>query len=204
MPKVILVANCCERIIQDGDAHYIGVDKGALICLREGISMQCAIGDFDSIEEAEYNAIKKQTKVLRLPVMKNMVDSEYALTYAYEQGYTEIELQGVIGGRMDHFMVLYQLLKMGEIPFSMRDPYNHIYRLEKGCHTIEKKSTYLSFLVCEPTCITTQGVKYPLTSCFVEEKDVYLTSNEIIDTKASVCIDHRIIVIESNDKKKSS
>lgn len=197
MSKVILVANRATNVPTLKDCDYIGIDKGSLYCMQKQQNMVCCIGDFDSINEDEKKQLQQYTELIELPKEKDVVDSEYAIRYAYEQGYTEICIYGVTGGRQDHFMGIYQLLKTGSIPFTIYDDDNIIYRLEKGEYIIPKRMTYLSFFACEPLCISVQGVKYPLSSRCIDESDLYLVSNEIVDQEAKLTIDGRLIVMET-------
>ena len=56
--------------------YVIGVDKGALYCLENNIKMDCAIGDYDSIDEKPYIEINKITKVIKLNPIKDETDTQ--------------------------------------------------------------------------------------------------------------------------------
>lgn len=198
MSKVVLVANRVDDLVVEGECDYIGVDGGSLYCLNHNIQMVCAIGDFDSISEEDLIRLNTHTKTIKLPVEKDVVDSEYALNYASELGYDEIEITGVMGGRQDHFLAIYQLLKTGSVPFVIKDEYNIIYRLDAGEYELKKEMQYLSFFACEQLKISVTGVKYPLYDREIQESDVYLVSNEIVEEKAKLKVSGRIIVIQSN------
>lgn len=198
MSKVVLVANRVDNLAVDTKCDYIGVDGGSLYCLNHNIQMVCAIGDFDSINKDDLERLKKATKIIKLPVEKDVVDSEYALKYASDLGYDEIELIGVMGGRQDHFLAVYQLLKTGNVPFVMKDNYNIIYCLDAGEYELKKEMQYLSFFACEQLKINITGVKYPLYDREINESDVYLVSNEIVEEKAKLKVTGRVIVIQSN------
>lgn len=198
MSKVVLVANRIDDLNVEDNIDYIGVDGGSLYCLDHNITMVCAIGDFDSIGNNDLERLKTHTKIIKLPVEKDVVDSEYALNYASELGYDEIELTGAMGGRQDHFLAIYQLLKTGSVPFVMKDNYNIIYRLDAGEYELKKEMQYLSFFACERLKISITGVKYPLHDREIQESDVYLVSNEIVEKTANLKISGRVIVIQSN------
>lgn len=198
MSKIVLVANRVEQLLFDERCDYMGIDGGSLYCLENNIPIVCAVGDFDSISNDDFDLLKTKTKVVQLPTQKDVVDSEYALTYANELGYDTIEIVGVTGGRQDHFLAVYQLLKSGDIPFTIKDQHNIIYRLDAGEYILDKQMKYLSLFACESLMITIEGVKYPLIERSINEKDVYLVSNEIIDKQAKLKINGRIIVIQSN------
>lgn len=195
--KVKIVANKAEHVDYDEFSDYIGVDGGCLFCLQHNLAMKYAIGDFDSINQQEKETLQKTCECIVLPKEKDVVDTEYAIAFAHEKGYEQIEVFGVTGGRQDHFLAIFQMLKKKDISFSIIDNQNIIYRLEKGTHRIEKKMDYLSFYPCENTTISIQGVKYPLDYVTVSEKDTYLVSNEIIGAFATLEVDQRIIVIQS-------
>lgn len=198
MSKIVLVANRVENLQVEKNCAYMGIDGGSLYCLNHKVPMVCAVGDFDSITQSELTQLEENTKVIKLPAEKDVADTEYALSYANKLGYSEIEIVGVMGGRQDHFLAVYQLLKSGDIPFIMTDMNNIISRYEAGEYVVDKKMRYLSFFACEPLVITVHGVKYPLNQKEIDEKDVYLVSNEIIESKARLKISGRIIVIQSN------
>lgn len=200
MSKVILVANLCESIPVVEDADYIGVDKGAFLCMEKRIPLLYAIGDFDSLNENQFKQLKEYTKIIQLHCEKNETDGEYAIRFAHEQGYDEIEIYGITGGRQDHFIAMINLLKYSNIPFTIKDDQNNIYSLTKGVHEIIKNSKYISFFACEPLEMTMNGVKYPLQNKKIIEQDIYLVSNEILKDIATINISGKILVFECNDK----
>lgn len=75
----------------------IGADKGYFTLVKNGVSPDVAIGDFDSYT-GEINC--KNTIVF--PVKKDDTDSALAIKYAYERGYKKIVIYGGIGGDLDH------------------------------------------------------------------------------------------------------
>ena len=50
MSKVMIIAGLAKRIPYHENTVYIGVDAGAYKCMQHKIPMECAIGDFDSID----------------------------------------------------------------------------------------------------------------------------------------------------------
>ena len=54
------------------DSYVIGVDKGALYCLKNHIKMDLAVGDFDSVNNSEYELIKENEKNLFDSELKNI------------------------------------------------------------------------------------------------------------------------------------
>lgn len=201
MTKVMLVANRATSIKKEKDFHYIGVDGGALLLSEQNITMDYAIGDFDSVGEKRRAELEKITTIEQLPVRKNESDSEYAIKFVLER-YDEVYITGVSGGRLDHFLSVYHMLAFQEYHFTIVDEQNHISKLEQGTHHIQKHKKYLSlFAVCESE-ITITGVEYPLYDRKLNLHDIYTLSNEIVDTEAILEIKKgTLIVIQSADKK---
>ncbi|TDW16637.1 thiamine pyrophosphokinase [Breznakia blatticola] len=199
MKRVILCANMTKDVHYNKDVHYIGVDGGALVLLEKNIPMDYAIGDFDSISSEQFAQLKEATTLIQLESEKDDSDSEHALKFALEH-YDEVALTGVIGGRMDHFIAIYNLMAYQKLNFAIFDSQNYIYPLEVGEYRMDKRTTYLSFFACEDSEVTLQGVKYPLVHRKLSSKDVYTVSNEIIEPYAVLEVHSgRVIVIESDD-----
>ena len=94
MSKVVLVAGMCETAPFIAHADYIGVDHGAVCCMRQGIAMRKAVGDFDSITKEELAQLKQYCEVEKLPSHKNETDTEVAIEAALRMGYDDIILYG--------------------------------------------------------------------------------------------------------------
>ena len=92
----------------DDSLKYIGVDHGVEILLKQGIKPVFAIGDFDSIENEN---VLSELDIERLPTRKDVTDTHAALEYALENGYDEVDIYGVTGGRLDHFLSVMCLLE---------------------------------------------------------------------------------------------
>lgn len=199
MSKVKLIAKLSDKIEYDSDYSYIGVDKGALLCMKYNIPMVCALGDFDSILQEEYEQLLTYCPILKLPEAKNESDGEYAITYAIQQGYDEIEIVGATGGRIDHFMAIYLKMISCDKKIMIKDDKNRIYTLLSGTHSVKKTSKYISFFACEEGNITLDGFKYPLNDRKINPLDIYMISNEIEKKEGIITNTGKIVVIESDD-----
>lgn len=59
---------------------WIGADRGALYLAEHGITIDIALGDFDSVTKREYAIIEKHAELFdKYPVMKNQTDLEIAI-----------------------------------------------------------------------------------------------------------------------------
>lgn len=94
-----------ERPEYPGD-FVIAADAGYRICLREGITPQLLLGDFDSMEPpAEF------PHLCRLPVEKDETDTMAAIRVGLERGCTDFWIYGGTGGRrLDHTLANLQAL----------------------------------------------------------------------------------------------
>lgn len=202
MSKVVLVAGMSQHVPILEDAHYIGVDHGAVNCMEQHITMVAAIGDFDSVTKDEWEALQTITKVHKLPSHKNETDSEEAINYAIEHGYEEIILFGGLGGRMDHELANLHLMIHRDLPIILMDEHNIVRVLKPGTYIIPKQHTYLSFLALEKSCITETGVAYPLIERELLPSDIYSVSNEFMDEEAHVTVHYgRVLMMQCDDPK---
>ena len=202
MSKVVLIAGRAYQVPLIEHADYYGVDHGAVCCMRQQIKMKKAIGDFDSITTDEFEELKQSTQVVRLPTHKNETDSEAAILIAVEDGYDDIILLGGLGGRIDHEMVNLHLMLYRDYPLTLMNENNAVKVLSKGTYEIEKTHKYLSFLPLEESCITEEGVAYPLDKRKLTLQDIYTTSNEILNEKACITIHYgKVLMMQCNDVK---
>src|SRR5699024_11030310 len=90
---------------------WIGADRGAWILLNQKLEVTYALGDFDSIDDAEKVHIQKSAVHFeQYPVEKDETDIEIALQKAFTLKQRAIYLFGMTGGRIDHEIINLQLL----------------------------------------------------------------------------------------------
>lgn len=200
MSGVILIAGMAKKPYLKAGYDVIGVDHGAFVCLQHGVNMSVAIGDFDSVSTEEYEKLSKNCELLKLAAHKNESDTEVAISYALKHGYDSIIVYGGLGGRLDHEMANINLMMHRNLPIILMDDHNRMQVLQEGSYQIKKEYTYLSFLPIEDSCISEEGVAYPLDHQQLNKQDIYGISNEIIDTSATITIHNgKMLMIESND-----
>jgi thiamine pyrophosphokinase len=197
MVKALLVASLVKQLPKVDADFIVGIDRGALVCAQEGLLMDVAIGDFDSVTSAELEVIKKHCKeIVILDAVKDVTDAQAAL--AYVDGYDEVILCGGLGGRIDHQLINIGLVKKG-IRLCLWDE-NHLIYAVDGEKTIKKAGfRYLSLFSCGESTVDLSGVKYPLSNRRIDEDDLYLVSNEIIDEEAFIRVMGKVLIIQSND-----
>lgn len=210
MPKKIalLAGGCRVEIPQDFDA-YVGIDRACLWLLEQGLPLDLAIGDFDSVTNRELQQIGQQaSQLIQAPSQKNDTDTELTLKTVldlYPQA--QLTIFGAFGGRLDHALSNVFLPSDPEIaPFmkqiSLVDEQNVIDYLPAGRHQISAipGMTYVSFMTEGATNLTIKGAKYELTSGNYFQKKIY-SSNEFSNQAIEVSLDQGyLVVIQSKDK----
>ncbi|NLC96934.1 MAG: thiamine diphosphokinase [Erysipelotrichaceae bacterium] len=202
MLKPVVLACKLTDVIPNIDCDFIGVDKGALFLANNGIMMERAIGDFDSISEKEIELIDKKTyKLIKLDKEKDISDSEAAVNLAIELGYEEIIILGGLGKRQDHTYVNMKLLLKFDGQISIMDKHNYIRILKRGSFDLLKHGyKYISFFAIKDSVISLENMKYSLSNKVLKEDDLIGLSNEIVGEIGKLIIHQgTILCIQSND-----
>ncbi|MDF2699734.1 MAG: thiamine diphosphokinase [Haloplasmataceae bacterium] len=187
--------------------YLIGVDYGAYHLINNNIKINAAIGDFDSISDQELNDVKsKCDHVLIYPKEKDETDTEIALNYAFELNPKEINLFGVTGKRIDHFLGAFYLFKktlLNQVKLNIIDDNNCLYVLKPGTHTIQKNNyRYISFFSFNEVVLNLSivGFKYKLDHHLLKNENSLCLSNELISKSGTVSFTEGILlIVESND-----
>jgi len=190
------------------EGFVLGVDRGALFALEEGINLDIALGDFDSITAEEEERINKEAEVMIHDSSVEDTDTEVALLYVLENYEdADIYLHNWYGGRIDH---LYSILlvavqkRFEKITSKLHliSNNNFISYYSSGEYEINQINNmdYLSFvLLTEVKDLTLNGVKYPLENKSFDHP-LALVSNEFINGKASFSFKKGIVAaIQSRD-----
>lgn len=210
--KILLVAggdpNHWPAFSNDFD-KVIGIDRGNLFLLRQGIVPDLAIGDFDSLNETEKDEVFSQVaEVQTSPAEKDDTDTQLALTTAFERyPNAEVTLIGATGGRLDHLLAnLWLGVEPRFLPFlsqiKISDQGNDVSYIASGTHQIVKnpEMKYVAFCCLTPVKkLTLKNLKYELSAVdFLQPTS--LASNEFMTGDAEVSfLDGLIAVIQSRD-----
>lgn len=184
----------------------ICVDGGAKHVRKFGLVPDILIGDLDSIfeEDLEYmNSLN--VKIMRYPSEKEMTDTEIAVKYAMESGYSEIIIIGGIGTRLDHslanILLLKQMLDKG-IKGTLVNENNEITLTKDTICVMKEDGIKLTLLPLTNIVegISTKGLYYELNCEDIEMGSSRGVSNEFKDDTAEITIKSGIlIVIKSRD-----
>lgn len=187
----------------------LGVDRGAWIALEEGIPVDIAVGDFDSISANEKERINREVKeVMNFSSDKDDTDTELALLHVLKhyKGH-QVFLYNWYGGRIDHLYSI--LLIVLQKRFQALVPDLHFVSLKNqisyylpGAHTVHQieEMDYLSYiLLTEVQDLTLNDVKYPLKETSFE-RPIALISNKFLNNQARFSFTEGIVaVIQSRD-----
>lgn len=198
---IIGSGNFSERIFSFlGDCFFtICADGGYDHAMEYGINPDIVIGDMDSVKE------EITGKTLIFPKEKDETDSEIAINYAIENGYTELVLAGFTGSRIDHTLNNILLLKMAHQKGAKAviiDEKNEIYYLDQKLTLDAKSGEFLSIIPIEGDVlgVTAQNVKYPLndeTLYFGKSRGI---SNEFLGERCTITVKKgSAIVVKSKD-----
>ncbi|MBQ4159707.1 MAG: thiamine diphosphokinase [Clostridia bacterium] len=156
------IAQTAARI--DKEAYTICADSGYAYAAKLGLRADAVLGDFDSyaLEQVQ------EKNVTVFPARKDYTDSEIAVMYALEQGYTDITLIGALGGRIDHALGNVHLLRyiaQAGVQGSIVDGATQMWYETKGRCVQGKPGDILSVIpLSQNGSYTTRGLEYALTA----------------------------------------
>lgn len=187
--------------------YIIGVDRGAYFLYSNGIEMDIAIGDFDSVTKDEKERILANTKEMIScdSFDKNETDTEMAFNFALNKQPKEILLFGVLGTRFDHsianIQLLYSGLKAG-IDCKIVDEWNEIQLVNSQLAIYKNRFKNVSLLplTFEVSGITLEGFVYPLSDATIRIGESIGISNILKGEIGKITVKSGILqVIKSND-----
>ena len=209
MIKIALFAGGTIDSFQMDFDLFIGVDRGSLFLIEQGICPDLAVGDFDSVSEKELALICSQSKeVLQAQPEKDDTDLELAVKAVFARyPQAQVTIFGAFGGRLDHTLANIFLPSNHEItPYMQQirlcNAQNELRYCPQGRHEIKPVAgmNYLAFMPVDDGRLTIEGAKYPLNESNYFFKKVY-ASNEFIDEPVFLeCQSGYVIVIYSKDR----
>ena len=190
----------CDRVWEKNSnsinsSFIIGVDGGCNYLLDNGININLAIGDFDSIQNKDY--------LDRLPKIKkydmNYSDLEIAINYCIEsKKFCNVYLFGCTGKRSDHFIFntrIMQKLFNNNIDSFMIDEFN-VITLFNGKKIFDKENFEFFSLVpiYEDTVVSIKGSEYDLKDKKLDIDSALTLSNKWKDSKVEISTNKLIFI----------
>lgn len=203
MGNIAILAGGDSTLLPRDHDVYVGVDGGCLKILGQGLPLDMAVGDFDSVSGTDLNKIKAQAKqVVQSVPEKNDTDLELALKAVFKaHPDAVVSVFGAFGGRLDHFLSNIFLPTDPDLAPYMEqiqlvDEQNRLVFRPAGTHEIQPDPTmtYVGFMPVGEGRLEITGAKYPLHPENYFLKAMY-GSNEFLDQAIQVSLDRGYLVI---------
>lgn len=178
----------------------IASDGGANFLCSNGIIPDILIGDCDSIAPECLAQLRGKTLIKEFPLGKDKTDTELALDFCVENGYTNIMLINAIDGRLSHslaniFMIEKLASKVSSIHFLNKE--NEIFVVKDHINVFAKKDELFSLIpLTESVYVTsTKGLGFPLKNEKLFRKSTRGISNYPVRDRIEVKISSGILLI---------
>jgi len=179
---------------KDENEFIIGLDYGCKVLNDLNITIDLAIGDFDS-----YPVSKTVANIFYLyPLKKDYSDLELAILETLKFDFEKIEIYNASGRRIDHFIATLNIIKKyHQYNIILLDDINKVYVIN-GWHELNNGSyENVSFFAIEDeTVISLKGFLYNLEDYHLKINDNLCLSNRVIEN-ALVSTNKPILVILS-------
>ena len=188
--------DCKIDIVPDEADLVIGADRGYLVLLKNGINPSVVIGDFDS-----YDGEIICEDIIKFPVKKDYTDSELAVKYAIDKGYSKIVIYGAIGGALDHTIANISLLASYSkqcIDIAFVDGESVLFAITNSSAEFdERASGRISVFSFDDKAfgVFEKGLLYELEDAVLENKIPLGVSNEFVGKKSSVCVQSGTLIL---------
>jgi thiamine pyrophosphokinase len=189
------------RNIDFSDSFIICADGGIKHTKQLGIVPDVWLGDGDSLTVDEIIA----KKIIRYPVKKDNTDTDLAVMYALDNGYTDITIIGGLGGRVDHefshFCLLKKMLDCGTNG-RLIDEKNTIAMANKSFKLENDGRKYVSFFPFggDVKNFSVKGLLYEAEGILLDSSKVQASSNSFVDgVNASISFDSGYVLIITSD-----
>lgn len=209
MTKIALFAGGDLTYFEYDFDYFVGIDRGSLFLLENGLSLDMAVGDFDSITEDELLYIKHYcSNIVSASAEKNDTDTELALKTIFKEfPEAQVTVFGAFGGRIDHMMSNIFLPSDTDLePFMsqirLKDEQNIVTYLPSGKNQVSRIEgmSYVSFMPESESTLQISGAKYELNKSNYFKKKMY-SSNEFMTSPIEVELkDGYLIIIYSKDR----
>lgn len=209
--KTLVVAggNPAEWPLLTDFEYYVGIDRGAWYLLEQGLPLDLAVGDFDSLNEAERKRVFDAAgEVRRSHPEKDDTDTQLGLSAVFtEDPLAQVTLIGATGGRLDHFLAnLWLGLEPRFKPFlrqiRLADRQNSLTYYGPGSYEIQQEPgmKYLAYCCLTPVRdLTLTKSKYLLERQQVLVPTSYASNEFVTDTAGFSFSEGVIAVVQSRD-----
>lgn len=205
--KHIIVANGefkhdihMKKMIEAADV-VICADGGARHLILMKMLPDVVIGDLDSLAGTDLDWLRKNdVDIIKYPRRKDAGDTELAVSWAIENGATDITLTGVTGTRMDHSLANLFLLKMISdkgITCRILNAQNEVYLVDDKFTIAGEPGELLSIIPITErvTGLTLSGLEYPLKNAVLSMGTSMGISNVFAEKEARISLENGIVIV---------
>ncbi len=178
----------------------VAADSGIDHALAAEISVDIAVGDFDSVSQAGLNKVTNGgAKIVKHRPDKDETDFELALDQAIEAGATSITVVGSEGGRLDHqyanLLAMAHSRLSGCTVRSVTDQHN-VTVIHNSVTLEAEPGSLLSLLPVggAVTGVVTEGLSYPLEGETLPAASCRGISNTFSDPVATITITSGVLL----------
>jgi thiamine pyrophosphokinase len=179
--KINIIAGAPNPYIPALEGMIIAVDRGIHACFDHQLTIDLAVGDFDSVD----TSLLQGLPIKKLNKEKDETDLQVAIEEALSHHPEAILLYGVTGGRLDHYEAALKYLAKG--PITIIDEQN-IITMKSGTFEVVSDDYVSFFHYSGEPVLSLKGFKYPLKNYVLNPFDTTCISNEIPGKKGEVNI----------------
>jgi len=191
------VPNNLNQIIKK-PAYVIAVDQGLFDAYKQGIHVDLAIGDFDSLKD---KSLLENIQSIHLDPVKDLTDTESALLHAQTLKPDHIYIVGGLGGaRFEHSYANLLLVQANNCVSIISDN-TKIVKYIQGIHQTTFKG-YINVFASMDAIISLKGFKFDLNRYKLNKLDRLGISNELILENGTIeVIKGEVIVMYSKNEQ---
>ncbi|WP_020613575.1 thiamine diphosphokinase [Sediminispirochaeta bajacaliforniensis] len=158
----------------------IAADSGIDLAVAYDVSVDYAVGDFDSIKNKSLLNTLEDGHVIIYDRDKDLTDTEIAVSHARNLGCDELIVIGGGGGRVDHLLALFALFDRDWTPKRWYASFGSVFLIEKeNSFSLPVGTTVSCFPVGEQACSPwSRGLKWELDTLFWQ-RGSFGISNEV-------------------------
>jgi thiamine pyrophosphokinase len=186
-----------KKLIRDTD-FVICADRGWQNAEKHGIKPDMIVGDFDSSPYPE----NTDADITVLPVVKDDTDTFHIAKYVVENGFTDVLLLGLIGGkRIEHTIANIQTLVFfarNRINATAMDRYSTLMVIKDGSITLpDMPDKFFSLFSMGDMAegLSIKGAKYPLDNYTLSNFYPIGISNEFIGENVEISVKNGSVLL---------
>jgi thiamine pyrophosphokinase len=186
--------------LKTGKYDIFCADGGANFLYKLSLIPKIMLGDFDSITNEAYEALKDKTEIQKFHKNKDFTDGELILDKVLGLGYRTIHIFAAMGGITSHFLGNLFLLKKS-MNIRLINSTEEVFWANKPFKLTNKKGLRFSIIPLSERVegLTLSGFKYETQNITIFQGQTHTLGNLVTEDSATVtfCLGDFICVLES-------